>query len=100
MTTRHRNLISLWLLWALLAALWVGYVLAQPRSYFGYSNDPAVFAFAPPIISLLAGLVLIWAWRRYGQVYLLILPEHLRRGLLSYTSWLLCLGPRGSPCRF
>jgi hypothetical protein len=138
---------SLFALWAALAVLWVGYVLAQPVSYYDdfhalqvsdYVNshyDPAdlgdeellrhkramtaefirknpdlmrnnpslqydsslqrylrstspwainrlVFAFLPPVISLLAGLIFVWVWQRHGEAHWLRFPAHLRRGSL------------------
>jgi hypothetical protein len=143
-------------LWAALAVLWVGYVLAQPVSYYddfhalqvyvaSSHHDPAdldddadirrhkdalsaelirsnpglqdlmrqklmrnnessmednlylwpylqstspwainrvVFAFFPPVISLLAGLAFVWVWPRHGEAHWLKLPARLRRGSL------------------
>ena len=69
---------------------WVSYVLAQPRSYFhssyyytsGYDEVLVVFAFLPPVISLLAGLAFVSVWQKHGEVHWPKLPAHLRRGSL------------------
>lgn len=39
-------------------------------------------ALVPPIILLLAGVTIIWAWTRFAKVQWLSLPMHQRRGLL------------------
>jgi hypothetical protein len=69
-------------LWAALAALWMGSVFAQPRSYYFYEDLLIAFALLPPITSLLAGLIFVWFWQRHGAAYWSKFPQHLRRGLV------------------
>jgi hypothetical protein len=58
------------------------YVVSQPRSYWYYSHPPYAFAFLPPFLLLLGGILVVWAWQTYVEVRWLTLPKHLRRGLL------------------
>jgi hypothetical protein len=83
--TWRRKLLALW---AVLAACWMSYAFAQPRSYYGspyfYEGENLLISFAllPPLITLLACLIFAWVWRRHVEVHWLKLPSHLRRGFL------------------
>src|SRR4051794_2233687 len=76
MTSLRRYLFRLWML---CSALWLIFLVIASKG--DLTNEQVLFAFFPPMVSLLAGASLTQAWDRVFAVLWLRLPEHVRRGV-------------------